>query len=47
VRITEQYFSRNLTVDELRRIARSTEADPLRPFGEACRTELSSMRKLA
>lgn len=46
VRITEQYFSQNLTVEELRRIARSTEADPLRPFGEACRAELGSMRKL-
>jgi hypothetical protein len=47
VRITEQYFSHNLTVEELRRIARSTEADPIRPFGEACRAELGSMRKLA
>jgi hypothetical protein len=46
-RITEQYFSSNLTVEELRRIARSAEADPIRPFGEACRAELSSMRKLA
>ena len=44
VRITGQYFSRNLTVDELRGVARSTEADPMRPFGEACRAELSSMR---
>jgi hypothetical protein len=47
MRITEQYFSDNLTVDELRRIARSTEADPMRSFGEACRAELGSMRKLA
>ncbi|HEY5896701.1 MAG TPA: hypothetical protein VIV54_03995 [Burkholderiales bacterium] len=43
-RITEQYFSRNLTVDELRAFARSEEADPLRTFGETCRAELESMR---
>jgi hypothetical protein len=47
VRITDQYFDSNRTVDELRRMARSIEADPLRPFGEACRAELGSMRKLA
>lgn len=46
-RLTDQYFSRNLTVDELRHIARSDEADPLRPFGEACRAELKSMRRQA
>ena len=47
VRITDQYFASNLTVEELRRMARSAEADPMQPFGEACRAELSSMRKLA
>ena len=47
VRITDQYFASNLTVEELRRVARSTEADPMRPFGEACRAELHSMRNLA
>jgi hypothetical protein len=47
VRITDQYFASNLTVEELRRIARSTDADPLRPFGEACRAELGSMLKLS
>jgi uncharacterized membrane protein YGL010W len=41
--ITEQYFANNLTVDQLRALARSEEADPLRPFGEACRAELQSM----
>ena len=46
VRITDQYFANNLTVEELRRVARSTEADPMQPFGEACRAELGSMRKL-
>ena len=44
--ITEQYFASNLTVDELRRVARTTDADPMQPFGEACRAELSSMRNL-
>jgi len=47
VRITEQYFSDNLSVEEMRQIARSTEADPMRAFGEACRAELHSMRRLA
>jgi hypothetical protein len=47
VRITDQYFASNLNVEELRRAARSTEADPIRPFGEACRAELLSMRNLA
>jgi hypothetical protein len=43
-RITEQYFSSNLTVEEIRQLARSEDTDPLRPFGEACRVELKSMR---
>lgn len=43
-RITEQYFSRNLTVEDMRRLAGSDAADPLRPFGEACRVELKSIR---
>jgi hypothetical protein len=42
--ITEQYFSNNLSVQELRQLARSGEADPLKAFGEACRAELSSMQ---
>ena len=44
-RITDQYFSRNLTVDELRHMTRSDQADPLRVFGETCRAELESMRQ--
>ncbi|HET9694128.1 MAG TPA: hypothetical protein VFP48_07070 [Steroidobacteraceae bacterium] len=47
VRITDQYFDSNRTVEELRRLARSIDADPLRPFGEACRRELGAMRNLA
>jgi len=42
-RITQQYFSRNLTVEEMRELALATEADPLRPFGEACRAELKAV----
>ena len=43
-RITEQYFSKNLTVDEMRELARVQGADPLKAFGEACRAELKAMR---
>ena len=42
--ITDQYFSGNLTVQEMRQLARSTGADPLKAFGEACRAELKSIR---
>ena len=41
-RITEQYFSTNLSVEEMRELVRSS-ADPLKSFGEACRVELQSM----
>ncbi len=43
-RAAEQYFAKNLTVEDLRELARSEEADPLRAFGEACRAELKSIR---
>ena len=43
-RITEQYFSRNLTLEEMRDLAIAEGADPLKAFGEACRVELKSMR---
>jgi hypothetical protein len=42
-RITDEYFSMNRTVDDLRRLAHSDEADPLKDFGEVCRAELKSM----
>lgn len=42
-RITQQYFSSNLTVDEMRQLALSQDSDPLKAFGEACRVELKSM----
>jgi hypothetical protein len=43
--ITEQYFSPNLSVEEIRALVRSgsAHADPLKPFGDACRTELKSL----
>ena len=43
-RITEQYVSSNLTVEEMRELAGLEDADPLKAFGEACRAELKSMR---
>ena len=43
-RITEQYFARNLTVEEMRQLARSANADPIRAFGDACRAELKLIR---
>ena len=43
-RITEQYFSKNLTVQEMRDLALHEDFDPVKPFGEACRAELKAMR---
>jgi hypothetical protein len=43
-RITEQYFSSNLSAQELYQLARAAKTDPLAEFGEACRAELSSIR---
>ena len=43
-RITDQYFAKNLTVQELRKLAHTEHADPLSDFGEACRAELKSLR---
>ena len=43
-RLTDQYFAKNLTVEELRKLAHTQQADPLSAFGEACRAELKSLR---
>src|SRR5690349_15166431 len=43
-RITDQYFSQNLSLEHVRQIVRSDDADPLHAFGEACRAELLAMR---
>jgi hypothetical protein len=44
-RISEQYFARNMSLNELRELARSAEANPLAAFSEACRSELELLRK--
>jgi hypothetical protein len=45
-RITEQYSSPNLSLDEMRALLLTEEPDPLKGFGEACRVELKSMRSM-
>jgi hypothetical protein len=42
--ITDQYYSPNVSLDEFRAIALSSENDPLRALGEACRAELKSLQ---
>ena len=42
-RITDQYFSVNRSLEELRELAHSAEADPLEAFGEACRAEFKTL----
>jgi hypothetical protein len=42
--IAEQYFSPNLSVEEMRKLVRTGTSDPLKSFGEACRVELKSIR---
>ena len=44
LRITDQYFSGNLSVEAMREIARSEDADPLKGFAEACREDLAAIR---
>ena len=43
-RITEQYSSPNLSLEEMRALVLSGGADPLKGFGETCRVELKSVR---
>ena len=43
-RITDQYFSTNLTLEEMHALAHSEGTDPLRSFGETCRAELKAMQ---
>jgi hypothetical protein len=43
-RIAEQYFAKNLPVEEIHHLALSKSGDPLEVFGEACRAELKAMR---
>ena len=44
-RITELYFSPNLSVAEIREVVRSAAADPVKRFAEACRSELKVMKR--
>lgn len=42
--ITEQYFSPNLSLEQMRALVRDgAKTDPLRHFAEACRAELRSL----
>ena len=42
--ITEQYFSPNLSLDQLHELVRDgARTDPLRTFAEACRAEVKSL----
>lgn len=43
-RLSDQYFAKNLTVEELRKLAHTEQGDPLSAFGEACRAELKALR---
>ena len=43
-RLSDQYYAKNLTVEELRKLAHTGQADPLSAFGEACRAELKTLR---
>lgn len=44
MRISDQYFSENLTIEDLREMARSHPESPLKEFSEACRAELDALR---
>jgi hypothetical protein len=43
-RITDQYFSSNLSLENVREMVRLDTTDPLHAFGEASRAELLTMR---
>lgn len=45
-RIAEQYFPGNATLEELRALTLSRNADPMKACGEACRGEIKSTRGL-
>jgi hypothetical protein len=44
-RIVKQYFSPNLSLEEIRSFAFSSMDDPLREFSTACRKELSDLHR--
>ena len=43
-RVTEQYFAKNLPVEQIHYLALSKDSDPLEAFGQACRAELEAVR---
>lgn len=43
-RVTEQYFAKNLPMDQIHHLALSRDSDPLEALGQACRAELKAMR---
>ena len=43
-RVTQQYFAKNLPVEQIRDLALSKDGDPLEAFGQACRAELNAVR---
>lgn len=42
-RIADQYFAKNLDLEQMRALATAGDGDPLKDFGEACRVELGSV----
>ncbi len=44
-RILTQYFGPNLTREQMKELALSRSADPLKSFSEACRRELEDLRR--
>lgn len=44
--ITEQYFSPNLSTEDMRALVHSPGTDPLKPFSDACRDELKSIHSI-
>ena len=45
--IITQYYQPNLTLDEIRELATTKYADPLKAFSSACRAELEQLRRSA
>jgi len=43
-RVTEQYFAKNLPMEQIRQFAFSRHGDPLEAFGQTCRAELEAVR---
>ena len=46
-RISDQFFAQNLSIEQLRQLVASDDADPLKPFAEACRHELRAVHARA